>query len=83
MKLKAKEILYTIISSGNTIVFKNKNTYEQLTMIADAIDEIEELTNCNDCIYLEEKEKNLKFQCLIEQCRTCRRSNKDNFVSRL
>ena len=83
MKLKATEILYTIISSGNTDVFKNKNTYEQLTMIAEAIDEIEELTNCNDCIYLEEKEKNLKFQCLIEQCRTCRRSNKDNFVRRL
>ena len=83
MKLKATEILYTIISSGNTDVFKNKNTYEQLTMIAEAIDEIEELTNCNECIYLEEKEKNLKFQCLIEQCRTCRRNNKDNFIRRL
>ncbi len=83
MKLKATEILYTLISSENTDVFKNKNTYEQLTMIAEAIDEIEELTNCNECIYLEEKEKNLKFQCLIEQCRTCRRSNKDNFIRRL
>ena len=83
MKLKATEILYTLISTESTDVFKNKNTYEQLTMIAEAIDEIEELTNCNDCIYLEEKEKNLKFQCLIEQCRTCRRSNKDNFVRRL
>lgn len=43
--MKALEILYTLISSGNDDVFANKNYYEKLTFIAQAIEELEELQN--------------------------------------
>jgi hypothetical protein len=49
--MKALEILYTLISSGNDDVFANKNTYEKLTFIAEAIEELEDLENrsCDNC----------------------------------
>ena len=51
--MKALEILYTLISSGNNDVFANKNTYEKLTSIAEAIEELEDLENrsCDNCKY--------------------------------
>lgn len=49
--------------------------------IFEAIAELESLNNrsCNNCKHLEEKEKNLKFECLLEVCRTCTRNNNDNW----
>lgn len=49
--MKALQILYTLISSGNDDVFANKNNYEKLTFIAEAIEEAEELQNrsCDNC----------------------------------
>ncbi|MCR8711307.1 hypothetical protein [Aliarcobacter butzleri] len=47
----------------------------------EAIEELEALNNrsCENCRHLEKKEKNLKFECLLEVCRTCTRNNNDNW----
>lgn len=49
--------------------------------LKEAIAELETLNNksCENCKHLEEKEKNLKFECLLEVCRTCTRNNNDNW----
>lgn len=49
--------------------------------IFEAIEELEALQNrsCENCRHLEKKEKNLKFECLLEVCRTCTRNNNDNW----
>ncbi len=41
--MKALDILYTLISSGNGDVFADKDEAERLTLIAEAIEELEEL----------------------------------------
>lgn len=49
--MKALEILNTLISSQNDDVFANKNYYEKLTFIAQAIEELEDLEDksCDNC----------------------------------
>ena len=67
--MKAIKILYTLISSGNDDVFANKNTYEKLTLIAEAIEELEGLENkkCESCKYFKPLTKNDIYfrRCLI------------------
>lgn len=74
--MKALEILYTLISSGNDDVFANKNTYEKLTYIAEAIEELEELENrnCDGCIHI--------FKSNNLECSTCLRNYTDRWESR-
>ena len=59
----------------------NNGNYPSKNEILEAIAELEALNNksCENCKHLEEKEKNLKFECLLEVCRTCTRNNNDNW----
>jgi hypothetical protein len=49
--------------------------------INEAIKELETLKNksCDGCKHLPDKKKNLKYECLIEVCRSCTRNNIDNW----
>lgn len=51
--MKALEILYSMIDGSSESPLMNKNNYEKLTFIAEAIDELEQLNgkSCNSCIY--------------------------------
>ena len=63
------------------IVLKDTVMSRERAYLEECIKELEELNNrsCDGCKYLEKKEKNLQFKCLIEICRTCSRNNNDNF----
>ena len=50
-------------------------------ILKEAIAELEALENkkCDNCKHLKTRQKNLKFECLMEVCRTCTRNNNDNW----
>lgn len=81
-ELKALEILknikYDYSICDNNMVLDNNFTN---ILVDEAIAELEALNNrsCENCRHLEKKEKNLKFECLLEVCRTCTRNNNDNW----
>lgn len=74
-KLKALEILKELESYPLGFCHFKKE------ILKEAIAELEALQNrsCENCRHLEKKEKNLKFECLLEVCRTCTRNNNDNW----
>lgn len=84
-ELKALEILknikYDYSICDNNMVLDNNFTN---ILVDEAIAELEALNNrsCENCRHLEKKEKNLKFECLLEVCRTCTRNNNDNWEVR-
>lgn len=51
--MKALEILYSMIDNTRKSPLSNKNNYEQLTYIAESIEELEAIENrsCFGCMY--------------------------------
>ncbi len=88
-ELKALYILKSQYDNHLNIFKDNKelgNPFEDkyILCLKEAIAELEALNNrsCENCRHLEKKEKNLKFECLLEVCRTCTRNNNDNWEVR-
>lgn len=57
---------------------KSKNCEECYNKTKLAIENLEN-RSCNGCKYLKSREELLKHSCLIEVCRSCKRSNIDNW----
>lgn len=57
---------------------KSKNCEECYNKTALALKKIEN-KSCDGCKHLESREELLKDSCLIEVCRSCKRSNIDNW----
>lgn len=74
--MKALDILYTLISSGNKDVFANKNNREKLTFVAEAINELEEriIMSCEGCIHHLSANGNIPLSCC-----ECSRFYADNY----
>lgn len=76
----SKEFFYPLQKSGDINYMQIAK--QQINDIDEAIEELELYTinnSCNDCKHLEEKEENLKNHCLIDVCRSCKRSNIDKW----
>lgn len=84
--LKALDLLKLQYDHHLNIFKDNKelgNPFEDkyILHLKEAIEELEALENkkCDNCKHLKTRQKNLKFECLMEICRTCTRNNNDNW----
>lgn len=59
--MKAIKILYTLLSSASEDVFQGKSYTEKLAIIAEAIDELENIENrkCSNCKHCDEMKESM------------------------
>lgn len=77
-----REDIHEKIHFGDRLDYRSFNElHETIEEIFDYFEDEEEeiIRSCNGCKHLENREELLKHSCLIEVCRTCSRSNIDNW----
>lgn len=76
-----KEDINEVIEQLEVYIANNQGIKRRLDNALNSLNTLKN-NSCNDCIHLDKKEKNLKFECLIDICRSCKRSNIDRWDSK-